>query len=154
MAVTGDYALAFWATAIPWLLNLVNLATYPAALEGPRRESVSLAAAWRHLRDATRRVLRTAAMRRVVLEAMSFGVPVVAANVGGIPEVVQDGLTGFLFTPGDIDDFHRCLLPLLDDQPLRTRLGSAALARAAEFSAEAMAAKYLDIYRTVAGGNS
>jgi len=39
-----------------------------------------------------------------VIEAYSMGVPVIGAKIGGIPEILQDGKTGFLFTPKDVAD--------------------------------------------------
>ncbi|XP_074312227.1 sulfoquinovosyl transferase SQD2 [Silene latifolia] len=65
----------------------------------------------------------------VVLEAMSSGIPVVAARAGGIPEIIsdeQDGKTGFLFNPGDLDDCLGKLKPLLHDSKLRETIGQAA----------------------------
>ncbi|KAJ6913269.1 hypothetical protein NC651_015700 [Populus alba x Populus x berolinensis] len=65
----------------------------------------------------------------VVLEAMSSGIPVVAARAGGIPDIIppeQDGKTGFLFNPGDLDDCLSKLEPLLDNQELRETMGKAA----------------------------
>ena len=62
----------------------------------------------------------------VVLEAMASGVPVVCARAGGIPDIVnQDGVTGFLYTPGDIEDCVGKLKSLLDSQELRERVGQA-----------------------------
>jgi|Deesub1362A_J573_1020465.scaffolds.fasta_scaffold00550_20 glycosyltransferase involved in cell wall biosynthesis len=50
---------------------------------------------------------------RVLIEAMACGKPVIASRVGGIPEVVQDGVTGFLITPGDVNTLAEKLLWLL-----------------------------------------
>ncbi|KAI3666995.1 hypothetical protein L6452_42036 [Arctium lappa] len=66
---------------------------------------------------------------QVVLEAMSSGIPVVAARAGGIPDIIppdQDGKTGYLFTPGDLEDCLNKLIPLLDDTGLREKIGQAA----------------------------
>ncbi|XP_075486183.1 sulfoquinovosyl transferase SQD2-like [Primulina tabacum] len=65
----------------------------------------------------------------VVLEAMSSGLPVIAARAGGIPDIVpqeQEGKTGYLFNPGDLEDCLSKLKPLLDDQELRKTIGKAA----------------------------
>ncbi|KAK4796042.1 hypothetical protein SAY86_028368 [Trapa natans] len=65
----------------------------------------------------------------VVLEAMSSGLPVVAARAGGIPEIIspdQEGKTGYLFSPGDLEDCVSKLEPLLHDRELRERIGKAA----------------------------
>lgn len=62
----------------------------------------------------------------VVLEAMASGVPVVCARAGGIPDIVsQEGVTGFLYTPGDLDDCVGKLTGLLESQELRERIGHA-----------------------------
>ncbi|KAL3826087.1 hypothetical protein ACJIZ3_022116 [Penstemon smallii] len=65
----------------------------------------------------------------VVLEAMSSGLPVVAARAGGIPDIIPEdhqGITGYLYTPGDLDDCLRKLKPLLRDRELRETIGKAA----------------------------
>lgn len=59
------------------------------------------------------------------LEAMSCGVPVVATNVGGLPELVEPGVTGFLFPVGDIEGMASAVLEILYDGDLRQKLRSA-----------------------------
>jgi glycosyltransferase involved in cell wall biosynthesis len=61
-----------------------------------------------------------------LLEAMAAGVPVVAAAVGGIPEVVVDGVSGFLVAPGDRATLARLLRELLLDRAAASRIGAAA----------------------------
>jgi glycosyltransferase involved in cell wall biosynthesis len=60
-----------------------------------------------------------------ILEALSTGVPVVAANVGSVRETVLDGVTGQLFPAGDVDAFAAAALDLLRDPAERKRLGAA-----------------------------
>jgi glycosyltransferase involved in cell wall biosynthesis len=62
----------------------------------------------------------------VVLEAMASGTPVVCSRVGGLPEIVRDGDTGFLVTPGDVDELHDRIATLLGDPARAERLGRAA----------------------------
>ncbi|GKA53251.1 sulfoquinovosyl transferase SQD2-like protein, partial [Tanacetum coccineum] len=65
----------------------------------------------------------------VVLEAMSSGLPVIAARAGGIPDIIpeeQEGKTGYLYTPGDLDDCLNKMVPLLHDAKLRENIGQAA----------------------------
>ena len=61
-----------------------------------------------------------------LVEAMSAGVPPIVSSVGGIPEVVQDGVSGMLVAPGDRANLERRLKRLLLDRPLAARLGGAA----------------------------
>jgi glycosyltransferase involved in cell wall biosynthesis len=65
------------------------------------------------------------AMPVSLLEAMSAGVPVIASPVGGIPEVVVDGVSGYLAAPGDTATLERLLRKLLLDRPLGERIGAA-----------------------------
>jgi len=60
-----------------------------------------------------------------LLEAMSAGVPVIASPVGGIQEVVVDGVTGFLVAPGDTRTLERLLRKVLEDRSLAERIGAA-----------------------------
>jgi starch synthase len=87
----------------------------------------------------------------VNLEAMAVGLPVVASATGGIPEVVVDGVTGFLVAPRDDAAMAAAIVTLLKDPDLRQRMGQAGLARARElFSADRMLKETLKVYRRVA----
>ncbi|SOC56007.1 glycosyltransferase [Ornithinimicrobium cerasi] len=70
----------------------------------------------------------------VALESMASGVPVIGADAGGIPFVVDDGRTGFLVAPGDADALTDRLERLVTDADLRTRMGRAARQDAEEHS--------------------
>ncbi len=61
-----------------------------------------------------------------LLEAMATGVPVVANAVGGVPEIVRDGVTGYLVEPGDIGSMSDRVAALLNDKALRTRMSRSA----------------------------
>ncbi|MEY2878300.1 MAG: N-acetyl-alpha-D-glucosaminyl L-malate synthase BshA [Verrucomicrobiota bacterium] len=83
-----------------------------------------------------------------VLELMAFGVPSVATAVGGIPEVMRDGLEGALVPTHDAAALAAALGPLLADAPRRAALGAAGRARAREiFSAASIVPRYEEIYR-------
>ncbi len=64
------------------------------------------------------------------LEAMSCGVPVVASRVGGLPEVIEDGVSGFLHDVGDVQAMAQSVKRLLTDDALHTRMAAAARERA------------------------
>lgn len=69
---------------------------------------------------------------QAIMQAMAMGLPVLSTPVGSIPEIVTDGETGLLVPPRDVDALRAGLRRLAEDPALRTRLGSAALARARE----------------------
>ena len=82
------------------------------------------------------------------LEALACGVPVVASDVGGLPELVPDGEVGFLRPVGDVEGMAACALRLLDDDALHERMRRAARARAeAHFRMEPTVARYEASYR-------
>lgn len=74
----------------------------------------------------------TEAMPLALLEAMACGLPAVATRVGGVPDIVEQGHTGFLVGPGDFDDISRCCAQLLGDAALRRRMGERARERAVQ----------------------
>ena len=81
------------------------------------------------------------------LEAMACEVPVVAARAGGIPEVVEDGVTGVLAEVGDVDSMAHAALNILRNRELYTRMGQAARRRAVEhFHPSLIVPHYLDAY--------
>lgn len=84
----------------------------------------------------------------VLLEALVLARPVVASRVGGIPEVIEHGISGLLVTPGREDEFARSCIALMDDYGWAQRLGAAGRKRVEErFSARLMAAKVAEVYR-------
>ena len=87
-----------------------------------------------------------------ILEAMFFGCPSVAMSVGGIPEVVADGVGGRLVPFGDVDAAARATEELLDDAAGREAMGEAARRRAeAHFAAGVIVPQYEALYRRVCG---
>jgi glycosyltransferase involved in cell wall biosynthesis len=86
-----------------------------------------------------------------VLEAMRAGLPIVASAVGGIPEAVEDGITGHLVPRGDIPATRRALAHLIDDPELRTTFGAAGHAVfTARFREDRMIAETAHLYRVTA----
>ncbi|MDH3532219.1 MAG: glycosyltransferase family 4 protein [Gammaproteobacteria bacterium] len=79
-----------------------------------------------------------------VFEAFSQGVPVIGTHVGGIPESIDEGVTGFIYEPGNTQALIRCMARLLDDPDLRRRQGTAALTKAQEYLAPRRAAEYIE----------
>jgi len=89
------------------------------------------------------------------LEAMSHGVPVVATRAGGIPEVVREGLDGYLSDIGDINGMAENVARLLANPELRQELGRNAKQRALnDFAEGPIIEQYEGIYRKVLGGTN
>jgi glycosyltransferase involved in cell wall biosynthesis len=88
----------------------------------------------------------------VAREAMAHGRPVVASNVGGLPEAIEDGVNGVLVPPLDVAALRRALEELLADEERRTRLGAAARDYAVRhFSREREVEQLLAVYTDVSG---
>ena len=83
----------------------------------------------------------------VVLEGMAAGLAVVASGLGGPAELIEDGVNGLLYPPGDIAALARALQRLGADPELRRRLGQAAQASAADYSPDQIARRVMAVYR-------
>jgi glycosyltransferase involved in cell wall biosynthesis len=93
---------------------------------------------------------RSEGLPNAAIEAMAYGVPVVASEVGGLAEIVTDGLDGFLVPPDDTEGLARRILEILGDPGLRERLGRRAVdAVASRFSLDARARILAGIYEQV-----
>ncbi|MCH7619872.1 MAG: glycosyltransferase family 4 protein [Candidatus Marinimicrobia bacterium] len=76
---------------------------------------------------------RREGLGNALLEAMAAGLPIAATNAGGIPEVVRDGVGGFLVDPGNHKGLASAIVKLIDDKDLRNRFGSENLERVKNF---------------------
>jgi glycosyltransferase involved in cell wall biosynthesis len=82
-----------------------------------------------------------------LLEAMSVGLPVVATNVAGIPDIVIHGQTGFTAEPTDIQQLAHYLVVLARDFELRQQMGRAGFQRVlTEFNADLMVQRYAQLF--------
>ena len=85
-----------------------------------------------------------------LLEAMALGTPIIASRVGGLAEILQDGVTALLVSPRDVMALAQAIIRLHDDPELRRRLGEHAQhLQQTQYSLEAMTERYLDVYRDV-----
>ena len=83
-----------------------------------------------------------------VLESMAAGVPVVTSNVGGIPEIVQDGRTGLMVPPRAGKELETALLGLANDPGRASEIGRAGRERLlSEFSIDRTLAAYEELYQ-------
>ena len=87
-----------------------------------------------------------------VMEAQAAGLPVIASRTGGIPSLIEDGITGMLVEPGKPDMLAEKIVQLLGDERLLKELGSNARKKAeAEYGAEKMAEKIVKVYKETLG---
>jgi N-acetyl-alpha-D-glucosaminyl L-malate synthase BshA len=86
----------------------------------------------------------------VALEAMSAEVPVVVSNAGGLPEVVEHGVTGFIHDPTHLNGFVSSVMKLLTNEPLRRAMGRRARREARlRFNADEMVGRYVQVYESL-----
>jgi glycosyltransferase involved in cell wall biosynthesis len=89
----------------------------------------------------------------VALEAMERGRPVIASAVGGLPEIVDEGRTGLLVPPGDVEALVRAIAELADDPARAAGMGQAGRARALDgFSQERCTERIAVLYETALAG--
>jgi glycosyltransferase involved in cell wall biosynthesis len=85
----------------------------------------------------------------VCIEALSFGIPVIAARSGALPEIIEHEKSGLIFKAGDHETLAACLRRIASDRGLLRQMHQAAFARAEQYSLEAMAAAWDAFLREV-----
>jgi glycosyltransferase involved in cell wall biosynthesis len=89
-------------------------------------------------------------MSNTILEAMATGLPIIATDTGGNPELVSNGENGTLINVGDTAQLSAALRTLIEDKALRFRYGTASRNRATDqFDLSLMAARYSDLYESL-----
>ncbi|OGS43430.1 MAG: hypothetical protein A3K76_03000 [Euryarchaeota archaeon RBG_13_57_23] len=83
-----------------------------------------------------------------LMEAMACGKPVVASRVGGVPELVRDGVDGLLVDAGDVRALSSAIVRLLEDDGLRAKMGKAGALRVQDFSWDSTAKVVLQAYES------
>lgn len=114
----------------------------------------SVSDVWPHLAEAGIVVVPSLSETQglVVLEAMAAGCPLIATDVGGIPEMIEDGFNGRLVPPGDIDALASAMVDLHGATELRQRYAEAGRATAMKWRMEGTVAQYLALYHRLGVG--
>jgi glycogen(starch) synthase len=90
----------------------------------------------------------------VLLEAVKAGLPIVASETGGIPDVIEDGVNGLLVPPGDPEALARVIDRILSDGDLARRLSEGAHERGKDYDWEVIAEHVLRVYQSLTAGRS
>lgn len=84
-----------------------------------------------------------------ILEAMSYSLPIISTNVGGIPEILKNGENGFIMSPGDKDAMYRAILELMNNEKLRMDMGKASYSKVQEHMPDFVERQLNDLYRSL-----
>ena len=84
-----------------------------------------------------------------ILEAMSYSLPIISTNVGGIPEILKNGENGFIMSPGDKDAMYRAILELMNNEKLRLDMGKASYSKVQEHMPGFVERQLSDLYRSL-----
>ncbi len=125
--------------------GLEKLAEIPGWVSGEQKNT--------YLRDSHILILPSynEQMPMSILEAMSYGYPILATDIAGIPEMIEQGENGFLFSPGDLDSMEKYLKQLCEDEALRQQMGLNSQRIIAEkFDSQLITDKLVGIYQNIA----
>ena len=118
----------------------------PGVLELGAASHATVMAAWDHATLGVVPSVGAETFGNVVTEAMTHGRAVVASRLGGIVDIIEDGVSGLLVPPGDERSLAVAMQRLLDDEPLRSAIGHAARARVERFTAERVIPQFAAMY--------
>lgn len=131
----------------PWPDTPTELPRNVTVLENWRHEAVMHA--WRRCLVGIVPSVWPEPCPTVALEGMATGCPIIASRIGGLPDLVVDGETGFLVPPGDAEALQQTMARLLTDSELRERMGQAGKRKVIEFQASTVVPRIEEVYRQV-----
>lgn len=106
--------------------------------------------AWFPALDVLVHAPRLEAFGLVLIEAMACGVPIAASAVGGIPEIIRDGETGYLAASGDVAGLATAIASIIESPERRGAMATASISRVRDtYSLERYAARHVDLYRAI-----
>ena len=85
----------------------------------------------------------------ILLDAMDFGLPIIASNVGGIPEIIKHGVNGILVNLNSFDDYYNALKSLFSDTKMRSRMQQSNTEKGKDFSVKTMTDQYIKLYNQI-----
>lgn len=123
--------------------GIEDIASYEGWIEGEKKEQL--------LNEADAYVLPSynEGLPISILEAMSYGLPIISTKVGGIPEILKDGVNGFIMEPGDKAALKSAIDALLNDPDLRKRMGTASSNMVEEHLPEHVAEQLTELYSSI-----
>ncbi len=119
----------------------------PGAVIAPPVDQATVLAAWQNALFGVVPSVGAETFGNVITEAMSQGRTVVASHVGGIVDIVDDGESGLLVPPGDVEALRAAMQRLVDDPILRERLAARTRARVQRFHLDAVLPRFDSMYR-------
>lgn len=124
--------------------GLENIVQYQGWVNGEKKEKLL------NLADAYILPSYNEGLPISILEAMSYGLPTISTKVGGIPEIIVDGVNGYLITPGDKDAIYASIKKLLDNPELAKQMGAKSLERVKEHLPAYVEKQLHDLYESLA----
>lgn len=89
---------------------------------------------------------------RVIIEAYSYGIPVIGSNTGGIPELIENGKTGFIFDPDKNGDLKSKITFFIDNPEAIINMSKNCIRKARQYSADKTAIKYIGLFKNLLAG--
>lgn len=124
--------------------GLENIAQYQGWVNGEKKEKLL------NLADAYILPSYNEGLPISILEAMSYGLPTISTRVGGIPEIITDGVNGYLIIPGDKDAIYASIKKLLDNPELAKQMGAKSQERVKEHLPAFVEKQLHDLYESLA----
>jgi glycosyltransferase involved in cell wall biosynthesis len=116
-------------------------------------DPTEMASAWQRATIAVAPSVWADPFPTVILEAMSVGTAVVASNIGGIPEIVRDGVDGVLVEPGNVKALGSALTWLLGDHAALSAMGASARVRSKQFTDSTIIPRIISLYGQLIDGS-